>query len=87
MSSGRKLNALEQVLHQAALADPKMVSGLVSLLIVELTIDFVSCQTLTMKDAEGLAPDAAARTQALNFLLGTVNIEVGYFRGADDKFP
>ena len=40
-----------------------------------------------MKDAEGLAPDAAARTQALNFLLGTVNIEVGYFRGADDKFP
>ncbi|RPD52907.1 hypothetical protein L226DRAFT_496070 [Lentinus tigrinus ALCF2SS1-7] len=49
--SGRKLNSLEQKLHQAALADPK--------------------HTLTQKECEALIPDAAARTAALNFLLGT----------------
>ncbi|CDO71516.1 hypothetical protein BN946_scf184910.g15 [Trametes cinnabarina] len=49
--SGRKLNPLEQKLHQAALADPK--------------------KTLTQKECEALIPDPAARTGALNFLLGT----------------
>ncbi|KAI0363406.1 hypothetical protein BV20DRAFT_1058085 [Pilatotrama ljubarskyi] len=49
--SGRKLNPLEQRLHQAALADPK--------------------KTLTQKECEALIPDPAARTAALNFLLGT----------------
>ncbi|KAI0357863.1 hypothetical protein OH77DRAFT_1421993 [Trametes cingulata] len=49
--SGRKLNALEQKLHQAALADSK--------------------KTLTQKECEALIPDPAARTAALNFLLGT----------------
>ncbi|OSD00667.1 hypothetical protein PYCCODRAFT_1453232 [Trametes coccinea BRFM310] len=49
--SGRKLNPLEQRLHQAALADPK--------------------KTLTQKECEALIPDPAARTGALNFLLGT----------------
>ncbi|KAH9937795.1 RNA polymerase Rpc34 subunit-domain-containing protein [Epithele typhae] len=49
--SGRKLSALEQKLHQAALADSK--------------------KTITQKECDVLIPDAAARTGAINFLLGT----------------
>ncbi|KAL7284550.1 hypothetical protein ACG7TL_001842 [Trametes sanguinea] len=59
--SGRKLNPLEQRLHQAALADPKKAR----------LRERLPSQTLTQKECEALIPDPAARTGALNFLLGT----------------
>ncbi|KAH7882932.1 RNA polymerase Rpc34 subunit-domain-containing protein [Phlebopus sp. FC_14] len=64
--SGRKLNADELKLHQAALAGNDKI--------------------LTIKEAERLLPDAAARTAAINFLLGTGMFKVMTSSGGVNAF-
>jgi DNA-directed RNA polymerase III subunit RPC6 len=71
--SGRKLNATELKLHQAALADTQKVF-LEHNYPVGQKLTSIYLQTLTARETETLVPDANARTAAINFLLGTVHI-------------
>jgi hypothetical protein len=69
----RKLNALELSIHQTAIASPEKARVL-SNEIIALHCLTTCMQTLSQKELVALAPDVAARTEALNFLLGTVSI-------------
>ena len=89
--SGRKLNAQEQKLHQAALADSKHVRGPINsernYVLLYLTDHSAHdySQTLTQKECEVLIPDPSARTAALNFLLGTVRLLPSYWFGEEGE--
>ncbi|KAJ3557046.1 hypothetical protein NM688_g1683 [Phlebia brevispora] len=61
--SGRKLNSLEQKIHQSALS--------------------AGDKKITQREVDALAPDIAARTAALNFLLSTGMLKL--LKGDDGK--
>ena len=73
--SGRKLNALEQKIHQAALAGDERVRPTFAQKRCISQADSIS-QTIGQKELEALAPDRDARTAAINFLLGAGLLKV-----------
>ena len=69
----RKLNALELRIHQTAISSPEKVCYFaVSIRSLPYLTARIRVQTLSQKELVALAPDVSARTEALNFLLGTV---------------
>lgn len=78
--SGRKLNALEQKIHQTALAASGKVCSTTS---KRCLTKSPASQKLTQKDIDAVTKDGSARTAALNFLLSTGMLKL--LRGDDGK--
>ncbi len=77
--SGRKLNVLEQKIHQTALASEDKVRKVThrhQLLSFEHGESAHYSQTLSQKELDALSPDVSSRTSALNFLLGAGLLKV-----------
>ena len=81
--SGRKLNALEQKIHQSALAANDKVRVLVVVCSATSDVTRPDVQKLSQKQVDALSTDTSARTAALNFLLGTGLLKV--LKGEDGK--
>ena len=79
--SGRKLNGLEQKIHQAALAASEKVS--ISYYVARVTFLISNVQKISQREVDSLSSDLTARTSALNFLLGAGLLKV--LKGDDGK--